>query len=194
MVLISQKTGAVMKKEKLENKNKRTMWKFLRFVTNLLLMVTAALFIVNYAAYHVRETGYSMEPAVTQGSSVLVNRIWYAVKEPERFEVVAYRGDKDEVQLKRIVGLPGETVQIKEQKLYVNGELLVGASEYIDDIEIAGRASKPVVLEEDEYFVIGDNPGRSQDSRFENTGSINREQMIGRAWFYLKSILDFGVI
>jgi len=140
------------------------------------------------------ETGYSMEPAITQGSSVLVNRIWYAVKEPERFDVVAYRGENDEVQLKRIVGLPGETVQIIDQKLYIDGEQLFGASDYIDVIEIAGRASKSVVLGADEYFVIGDNPKRSQDSRFENTGNISREQIVGRAWFYLKSILDFGVM
>lgn len=183
-----------MKKKKFEQESRKTARNLLRFVTNLLLMVTAALFIVNYAAYHVKETGYSMEPAIAQGSSVFVDRIRYTVKEPERFEVVAYRKEENEIQLKRIVGLPGETVQIKEQKLYINGKLLTGASVYIGDIEITGRASEAVVLGDDEYFVIGDNPSRSQDSRFANTGNIEKKQIVGKAWFYLKSILDFGMV
>ncbi len=182
----------VMKKEKRKKTKKKTIRNLLQFITNLLLMVIVALFIVNYAAYHVREEGYSMMPSITQGSSVLVNKIWYQITEPKRFDVAAYLGDENTIQLKRIVGLPGEMVQIVNQKLYINGEL-VTELKYEDGIEIAGRAAEPVILGADEYFVLGDNPQRSQDSRFENTGNIKREQLIGRAWFYIKSILDFDI-
>ncbi len=192
MFWVYRRAGAVMKKEKLEKTKKKTIRNLLRFSTNLLLMVVTALFIVNYAAYYVKENGYSMEPAVPQGSSVLVNRICYEITEPERFDVVAYRGEKNKPELKRIVGLPGETVQIIEQKLYINGQILRGIS-YPEGIEIAGRAAKPVVLGSDEYFVLGDNPQRSQDSRFENTGNIDKEQIIGKAWFYFKTVLNFDV-
>ena len=93
-----------------------------------------------------------------------------------------------------ILGLPGETVQIDENgKIYINGEVLeenYGA----ETIRSAGRASKPITLGEDEYFVMGDNRNNSKDSRSEDVGNVSRSQIIGRAWVRIWPLSKIGVL
>lgn len=166
----------------------------LRLTTNMLITVVAALFLVNYAASPLRQEGYSMEPGIKAQSVVLINRLQYRLREPQRFDVAAYSLDGEKkLQIKRIVGLPGEEIQIKGGVLYINGTA-IDFPQDMGTIEIAGRAKEPILLGEDEYFVLGDNPSRSQDSRFENTGNIKREQLAGKAWFWADSVLEFGFL
>lgn len=172
-----------------------TLKGLLRFLTNLLLVVTTALFVINYVGYRVKQEGYSMEPVIPHGSAVLVNRVWYHVKEPKRFELAACRvGTEESIQIKRVIGLPGETVQIKNGAIWINGQELTEAKAYTGTIDVAGRAANPVLLGEDEYFVLGDNTDRSQDSRFESVGNLSEKQLEGRAWFYIESVLSFGLL
>ena len=178
---------------KRQNKKSRAR-RFLSFVTNLLIMMTAALFLVYYVGYPVRQEGFSMEPEIGQQSVVLINRLCYRIREPQRFDVIAYSLEGEErLQIKRIVGLPGETIEIRDGKVYADGEMLKLPCETAS-VDIAGRAAEPVLLGRDEYFVLGDNPARSQDSRFESTGNIRREQITGRAWFYVGSLTECGFV
>lgn len=184
-----------MKTKKKQGRAKQSRAKrLLRLATNMLIMVAAALFLVNYVADPLRQEGYSMEPRIKAQAVVLINHLQYRLQEPQRFDVAAYSLDGEKkLQIKRIVGLPGEEIQIKGGMLYINGTA-IDLPQDMGAIEIAGRAKEPVLLGEDEYFVLGDNPSRSQDSRFENTGNIKRGQLAGKAWFYAGSVFEFGFL
>lgn len=135
-----------------------------------------------YAVQITGVTGSSMEPELADGQSVIVNKICYGKDKPERFDVVVFRYlYKDgEYYIKRVIGLPGETVQIKGGELYVDGlKLSDPFSE--EPIADAGRASEPVTLGEDEYFVMGDNRNYSSDSREADVGNVKQVQILGKA-------------
>lgn len=95
--------------------------------------------------------------------------------------------------IKRVIGVPGDTVQIIDGAVYVNEEEYAEKTE-VSRMEDAGIAAEPVMLGEDEYFVLGDNRNNSEDSRFANIGSVKEEYMIGKAWFVISPRDKFGFI
>ena len=129
-----------------------------------------------------RVYGHSMEPVLKDGQTVLVDKLAYRLGEPERFDVIVFRDRREEGRyyMKRIVGLPGETVQIADGRVTIDGVLLEEPSER-EEIRDARRASEPVVLGQAEYFVLGDNRNGSSDSRDSDIGNVSAEQIIGRA-------------
>lgn len=157
------------------------------------ILFTAAVFVISaltavYAVQETHVTGNSMSPCLRNGESVLVDKIAYQRKEPERYDVVVFRYlyEADSYYIKRIIGLPGETVQIKDGSVHIDGEKLedpFGGIEIVD----AGRAAKPVQLKEDEYFVMGDNRNYSTDSREDKVGNVRRQQILGKAVRKLRS-------
>mgnify|MGYP005768902543 FL=1 len=132
-----------------------------------------------------RVYGHSMEPALKDGQTVLVDKLAYRLGEPERFDVIVFRDWREEGRyyMKRIVGLPGETVQIADGRVTIDGVLLEEPSER-EEIRDARRASEPVVLGQAEYFVLGDNRNGSSDSRDSDIGNVSAEQIIGRVVFW----------
>ena len=132
-----------------------------------------------------RVYGHSMEPALKDGQTVLVDKLAYRLGEPERFDVIVFRDRREEGRyyMKRIVGLPGETVQIADGRVTIDGVLLEEPSER-EEIRDARRASEPVVLGESEYFVLGDDRNGSSDSRDSDIGNVSAEQIIGRVVFW----------
>ena len=89
--------------------------------------------------------------------------------------------------------LPGETVQIKEGHIYINGELL--ENDITDTyIVTAGMTINPVKLGDDEYFCLGDNRNNSEDSRFSSIGNVKRDQLIGKVWFRIQPFSQFGPV
>ena len=97
------------------------------------------------------------------------------------------------MNVKRVIGLPGETVQITGGYIYIDGELLQ-AEDGLNQVSLAGIAQHPVTLGRDEYFVLGDNRESSEDSRFVNIGNIKREQITGNAWIRIQPLVRFGRI
>ena len=119
--------------------------------------------------------GDSMQPAYYDGDTVLVNKLDYRIGSPKRLDAVILElenGSTTHYSVKRVVGLPGETIKIENGKIYINNKELKGFS--------AGLAAYDVELGEDEYFVMGDNCNNSEDSRVSNIGNIKRSQFVGK--------------
>lgn len=149
--------------------------------------VLVAFVIVFSVGMKVSAVGVSMEPVLYNGQEVLINRFTYKLKSPKRGDIIAFlpNGNKNShYYLKRVVGLPGETVQIIGGYVYINGELLIEDESY-DKIADPGIAENEIVLGSDEFFVLGDNRNNSEDSRSGNIGAVKKDTIAGRAWFRL---------
>ncbi len=132
--------------------------------------------------------GVSMEPNLYNGQEILISRFAYQLTSPKRGDVIVFlpNGNKNtHYYAKRVVALPGETVQIKEGKLYVNGILQEKDAEKYDKMADAGITENGITLGYDEYFVLGDNRNSSEDSRSGNIGSVKKDVILGKAWFHL---------
>ncbi len=135
----------------------------------------------------------SMEPTLLAGDEILIDTLTYRVRKPKRFEVVVFQqGDEEHsfYNIKRIIGLPGETVQILEGEVYINGECLTEKNN-VDAMLLPGLANYEIHLEDDEYFVLGDARNNSEDSRYATVGNVSEEDLIGRAWIRLNK---FGMV
>jgi signal peptidase I len=139
-----------------------------------------------------------MEPTLSDGDNLFVDKISYRFKDPERFDIIVFpfQYKEDTYYIKRIIGLPGETVQIDtDGNIYINGEILQESyGKEVIKPENIGRAVEPITLGEDEYFVMGDNRNNSSDSRTEMVGNIHRKDIIGKAWIRIWPFSEFGVL
>lgn len=176
------------------------MKKILREILNTSLYLLGVLclvyLVIHFVGQRTQVQGSSMEPALSEGDNLIVDKLSYRFHDPERFDIIVFPFLKQEetFYIKRIIGLPGETVQIDEEgNIYVNGELLEEGygKEVIAD---PGRAIEPVELGGDEYFVLGDNRNNSVDGREPSVGNIRRENIIGRAWLRIWPLSKFGII
>lgn len=154
--------------------------------------------VITFVGQRTEVDGASMEPTLSNGDNLIVDKLSYRFRDPERFDIIVFpfKYKEKTYYIKRIIGLPGETVQIDEQgNIYINGEIL--SESYGREIirpENVGLAAEPIVLGEDEYFVMGDNRNNSTDSRFAQVGNIKREDIIGRAWVRIWPFSGFGVL
>ena len=132
----------------------------------------------------------SMEPTLQEGDKILVDRLRYRIFKPMRNDVIVFCQDDDPERkdafynIKRVVGLPGETVQIKNGGIYINGEEMT-EKVAVDRMMISGLATYEVKLADDEYFVLGDARNSSEDSRYAAIGNVKKSQIIGYAWIRL---------
>ncbi len=162
-----------------------------------LLMVLALTFlVVTYVGQRTKVSGSSMEPTLNDGDNLIVDKISYRFAEPERFDIIVFpfRYAERTYYIKRIIGMPGETVQIDDRgNIYVDGELLEEAYGR-EVIQNPGRADDPIMLGDDEYFVMGDNRNNSSDSRDPSVGNIHRKDIIGRAFIRIWPSSKFGIL
>lgn len=138
----------------------------------------------------------SMEPTLSTGETYLINAAAYAVGDPERGDIIAYRsGDSGahSMHIKRIVGLPGETVQITDGQIYIDGSLYTEEQSFAKIID-GGLAEDGVTLGSDEYFVIGDNRNGSVDSRYADVGNISSDNIVGKLWLRVSPLKEFGLV
>lgn len=140
--------------------------------------------------------GSSMENTLSDGDNLYVEKISYRFDKLKRFDIIVfypYGRENEEYYVKRIIGMPGETIQIIGSDIYINGEVL--EENYgKDPIEDPGRAAIPITLGEDEYFVMGDNRTISKDSRFSVVGNVKKDNIGGRAFFRITPFRKFGTI
>lgn len=134
--------------------------------------------------------GVSMEPELSNGQQVLINRYAYLLSSPKENDVVVFLPNGNEnshYYIKRVVACPGDTVQIIDGRLYVNGQLV---EDEFDKMGDAGIAEHAFVLGADEYFVLGDNRNNSEDSRSANIGPVKADDILGKVWFHMSSDTD----
>lgn len=164
------------------------------WVLEILIVCMTAVLLVAALGQRVSTAGDSMWPALKNGDVVLVNHFIYNFKDPARGDIIAFRQDENgHYMLKRVVGLPGETVQITDGQVLIDGEV-PAENIYVSDIEYAGEAQEPVKLGEDEFFVMGDNQSASDDSRLPSIGNIKKDDIFGKAWFVVSPGENFGFI
>ncbi len=161
----------------------------------IIIIICATYLIVTYVGQRTRVSGDSMMNTLYDGDNLIVDKISYRFRDPKRYEIIVfpYRHQEDTYYIKRIMGLPGETVQIIEGYIYIDGEKL--DESYGREVMLkAGIAAEPILLGEDEYFVLGDNRNCSSDSREVSVGILHRDELIGRAWIRIWPLKSFGVI
>ena len=156
----------------------------LSMILYLVVIFVAVYLIITYVGQRTQVNGDSMEPTLSHEDNLIMDKLSYHFRDPERYEVVIFPcpTEPETYFIKRVIGLPGETVQIMDGVVYINGELLDSDIYGIDIIEEEGIAETPIALGEDEYFVLGDNRPVSRDSRYEDVGPIHRDTIEGRAW------------
>ncbi|MBE5905758.1 MAG: signal peptidase I [Lachnospiraceae bacterium] len=160
----------------------------------LLIVLGIAFVFVYYIGQCTRVIGGSMAPTLEDGDRILINRFVYLVTNPKHNDVVAFLpngNEKSHYYVKRVVGVPGDTVMIKEGALYVNGELYEEAID-VSSMDYAGLAEEEITLGKNEYFVLGDNRNNSEDSRYANIGLIKKEHIVGKGWFEISPLSKFG--
>lgn len=162
----------------------------------ILVVVILAYSIVTFGMQSVTMIGQSMDPALTNQDVVLINKQAYTFKDPQRYDIVAFKL-KDDTEsyfnIKRIIALPGETIQIKNGHVFINGEVL-NDMPFDDLIMTEGLAIDEIKLDEDEYFLMGDNCNNSEDSRYVNIGNISEKEISGKVVFRIAPRSDFGFI
>lgn len=166
------------------------------WITDLLAVIVLAIFVVLFLCDRVTVTGHSMEPTLAAGDVVLVNQVEYHFEDPQRFDVIVFEKENNSAvkeYVKRVIGLPGETVQIINETVYINGEILE-APEGLVRVTLSGLAAEPIVLGSDEYFVLGDNRDSSEDSRFSKIGNVKRGEIKGIVWLRISPFQNFGKI
>ncbi len=175
-------------------KKKRISKEMVREIFSTIFYCFVAVFIAFVLVFsvgmRVSVIGVSMEPALVNGQEVLINKFAYKLASPRRGDVIAFLPNgnpNSHYYLKRVIGLPGEKIQIIGGYVYINGELYAEDESY-DKIADAGIAETEIQLESDEYFVLGDNRNVSEDSRSGNIGPVSRDTITGEAWFYIKGI------
>lgn len=166
--------------------------------TSLYLLVVLCLtyVVIHFVGQRTQVEGRSMEITLSDKDNLIVDKITYRFNDPKRFDIVVFpfQYAQNTYYIKRIIGMPGETVYIDEEgNIYIDGEILIEdyGKEVIED---AGRAYEPITLSENEYFVMGDNRNNSSDSRDPVVGNISRNDIIGRAWIRIWPLDKFGIL
>jgi len=164
----------------------------------LLMVLLVTYLLVTYVGQRTEVDGASMENTLYDGDNLIVDKISYRFSDPERFDIVVFpfQYEANTFYIKRIIGLPGETVRIDEQgNIYINEVLLDEAyGKEVIRPENVGMASEPITLGEDEYFVMGDNRNNSMDSRTNVVGNVSRDEIIGKAFIRIWPLESFGIL
>ena len=161
----------------------------------IVLIIALTWIVVTFVGQRTEVSGSSMETTLSDKDQLIVDKMTYRFRDPKRYDIVVfpYQYQDNTYYIKRIIGLPGETVQILSGMVYIDGMRL--DEHYGNEImENPGIAEEPLTLGEDEYFVLGDNRNNSSDIRASDVGLIHRKDLIGRAWIRVWPLSQIGVI
>lgn len=166
------------------------------WIFKILITILLAYVFVCYFGQRVSAVGDSMNPRLNNGDVVLVNRFVYNTSSPKRGDLIVFKpkgNENSHYYIKRVIGLPGETIEFLEGNIYINGEKLQEEYEStpVNDV---GIITEKIELNGDEYFVLGDVREKSEDSRMADVGNVKRKYIYGKAWFVISPISRFGFL
>lgn len=169
-------------KSHLENEKvrKSLRWMFEIAVTLVFAALTAVLM---FQTVTMQES--SMEPTLSVGDRFFMNRVVYKLSSPKRGDIIVFRtnaSDDAALHIRRVIGLPGETIQIRDGRIYIDGEVYDESRDF-PEITNPGLAENGVSLKAGEYFVLGDNRNNSEDSRYADIGMVKKRYIVGKIWF-----------
>lgn len=175
-------------------KYKKFFKSFFWWIIEIVLVVLAAYLLIEYAVEKTTMLGVSMNTTLNDNDKIIINKLAYLRNDPERYDVIVFNQSKQGHgyhNIKRVIGLPGETLEIVSGEVYINGEKLRETIP-VEEMRVAGLAAEPIILGENEFFVLGDNRNYSEDSRFANIGIVVKKDIVGKAWIRIEpfSIID----
>ena len=162
---------------------KKIIKEIIIWILLIVITISASYFITTNVFVKTSVSGTSMEPTLKEGQVVIVNKLEYYIKSPKRNDVIVYKQSNKEhsyFEIKRVIGLPGETVKIKNGIVYINDEAMKEKVK-TETISNSGLAEEGVKLDDNEYFVLGDNRNDSEDSRFAGIGNVLKNEILGKA-------------
>ncbi len=180
-------------REKLEDSKLRKVliWVFEIVVTLIFAVLTSMML---FQSVTMQES--SMEPTLAVGSQYFVNKLAYKTSSPKRGDIIVFRtngSDDAALHVRRVIGLPGETIQIVNGRILINGEAYKEGKDF-PSINNPGMAANAITLEAGEYFVLGDNRNNSEDSRYADIGKVNKKYITGKLWFQISPRKEIGLL
>ena len=169
-------------KEKLEDEKVRG---FMRWVFEIVVTLALAAMVGIMLFQTVTMQESSMEPTIAVGDRFFINRVVYKFSSPKRGDLIVFRtnaSDDAALHIRRVIGLPGETIQISGGRILIDGEAYKEGKDF-PMISNPGLASSSITLESGEYFVLGDNRNNSEDSRYADIGMVKKRYIAGKIWF-----------
>lgn len=177
-----------------EKKEKNTMREMINLILYIGVVIIAAILLNKFVIQKVQVDGVSMRPSLENEEQLILEKVSYYFTDPDRYDIVVFNPPgytKKTLYIKRIIGVPGDTVQVKDGCVYINDELL-DESYGLEEMYDAGLASDSIVVGEDQYFVLGDNRNNSEDSR--DLGLISKDRIVGKAVLRLWPLNKFGLL
>ncbi|WFR54814.1 signal peptidase I [Anaerocolumna sp. AGMB13025] len=163
---------------------RKIIFKIIIWIVEIAFVITLAYLIVNYALEKTTMFGVSMETTLKDQDKIIINKFAYKLSKPKRFDIIVFKQTNKEhsyYNMKRIIALPGERIRIDGGKIYIDGKIIEEPF-VTEPIKNSGLAGEEILLDKNEYFVLGDNRNNSEDSRFANIGNILFSDIIGKAW------------
>ncbi len=181
--------------EEYDEKKSSIVREILGFLLYVMMVVGITFFIITFIGQRTYVSGSSMENTLHHGDNLIVDKLTYRFSKPKRYDIIVFpfRYQEKTYYIKRIIGLPGETIQIQDGVIWIDGKVLQ-ESYGREVMKNAGLAADMITLGEDEYFVLGDNRNDSTDSRDPSVGVIHKDEIIGRAWLRIWPLDKIGVL
>lgn len=167
-------------------------WMMVRELVETVVLSLIIFLLIRQVVQNYRIENHSMEPNFYEGQFVLVNKLAYWLGEPTRGDVVVFHNPRNtnEDYIKRIIGIPGDTVEVRDQIVFVNGQAL--PEDFPHNAMPPGEFIGPIVVGDNQLFVMGDNRPNSSDSRV--FGPIEQDLVVGQAWLRIWPLTEFGIV
>lgn len=192
-----KREGRSQRKRQKEKKSVREQIKgILLWIFEILVVILLAFVLVLFFGQIRTNNGQSMEMTLSDGDHLLIDTFSYRIGSPKRNDIIVFKpngSDTSHTYIKRVIGLPGETVQIKDGMIYINGTVYLEKTDY-PAINNPGLAADEIKLGTTEYFVLGDNRNNSEDSRFADVGLVDANYIEGRVWLRFMPFDNFGLV
>lgn len=175
---------------------KQVVQEIIHLILYIGIIILLTYLLLHFVGQRTCVNGSSMEPSLSNGDNLIVDKISYRLHDPERFDIIVFpfRYEEKKYYIKRIIGLPGEKIRIDDAGyIYINDKVLK-ESYGLAVMESPGIAQDEITLGKDEYFVLGDNRNNSTDSRSPEVGVVKRDIIIGRAWLKIYPFHKIGFV